>query len=586
MTEPSLYQLLWGATDQNDQIAQWSLHPFEVPAVGLPTVVATSLFIAAQKHLPKHWNPSKGPLTWKLAGCKDVLAAGRLMQFGLKLKGSPNFKDSNIIVERSMDWDLAPHSAFFRPMLNARKVCEVERSTYALYCDVLLLLTAMDGGESVLDRIFETGKGIVPFEDRWDWRSRIHLPVGVWKSIELMIKWSSSPDEDFVQEEKNIAKGLRKWTKSRLTIDDFKTERVDISLDIRGDLEFVRTVQSRLTYDKKMPKKLRLNPKIQTKDLTVRIGQISAWIDRTKVIKLFPRMKSNFVNAIMQQVESVFWSRSHGEESLEPDLIIFPEISIPVTEVGTIRDLVRQTGRACLAGLYWRQLAPVYGRQKGPLSKCWFVNEAELVLPISTGRGPTSVRWYRVRKPVPAHIEEGLAKALTEKRKDGTWKVLKGRRWYRFLHPVWGDFSIAICADLLDPSPWKSLSGELLHLFMVAFNKDVDLYESLTWIRAYENYVNLVAVNHGIPGGSFVWTPRRSRGRELAKLRGGELMLIADIRLPVQELTEQQVNGTEKTVERLAREWRHPKDQRAEFKSVPPEFERRALLDDDAEISD
>ena len=75
------------------------------------------------------------------------------------------------------------------------------------------------------------------------------------------------------------------------------------------------------------------------------------------------------------------------------------------------------------------------------------------------------------------------------------------------MHPQWGDFTIAICADLLDAGPWRSLRGELLHLFMVAFNEDVDLYDSLTWIRAYENYVNLVAVNHGSLGGSFLWTP-------------------------------------------------------------------------------
>ena len=184
-----------------------------------------------------------------------------------------------------------------------------------------------------------------------------------------------------------------------------------------------------------------------------------------------------------------------------PELVLFPELTIPREEVRTVRDLVASTGRASLAGLYWRELPPVYRAFGSTLAaRRWFVNEAELVIPMDHGKhGPTSVRWYRVRKPIPAHIETGLAQELTARSQGTSWEILKGQRWYRFVHPQWGDFTIAICADLLDAGPWRSLRGELLHLFMVAFNEDVDLYDSLTWIRAYENYVNLVAVESWQP---------------------------------------------------------------------------------------
>ena len=79
--------------------------------------------------------------------------------------------------------------------------------------------------------------------------------------------------------------------------------------------------------------------------------------------------------------------------------------------------------------------------------------------------------------------------------------MLRGHRWYRFVHPQWGDFTTAICADLIDPAPWRALRGELLHLLMVAYNRDVDLFDSLTWVRTYEDYVNVVSVNHGQYGG-------------------------------------------------------------------------------------
>ena len=113
------------------------------------------------------------------------------------------------------------------------------------------------------------------------------------------------------------------------------------------------------------------------------------------------------------------------------------------------------------------------------LTRRWFVNEAELVVACRPRRSwtygsplvscaQTVTGSYRNR--TGAHIDSGSPKCVC-------WSILKGRRWYRFLHPEWGDFTIAICSDLLDSAPWRSLRGELLHAFTVAFNKNVDLYE-------------------------------------------------------------------------------------------------------------
>ena len=280
----------------------------------------------------------------------------------------------------------------------------------------------------------------------------------------------------------------------------------------------------------------------------------------------------------MEQVAAVFHTPEHGHIGSGPDLVVLPEVSIPNTEVRTVRDLVKKTGHASLAGLYWRVLPPVYRGSLAPTRK-WYVNEAELVLPIGFhSRGPTGVRWYRVRKPVPAHSETGLAQALTMKT-GVSWYTIAGQRWYRFVHPQWGDFTIAVCSDLLDAAPWHSLRGELLHLFMVACNRDVELFESLTWVRAYENYVNLVSVNHGSLGGSFVWTPRRSIDRELARLRGRPLFLLADVKIPVREMLAEQRDGVGNARVRSMTQWLNQECAKSEFKSPPPGYERKALRD-------
>lgn len=577
---PTLHRLLWGPTLELD-LDQWRLRPWEIPAVGLPARVATLLYVAVQRsELPADWTPLQGPLTWKIGSAYQLLSAGRRSQFGLE-EERPGAIESvsaqELALGRTTEWELWPHEAYFLPFVGAEDEDDVDRDGYALYCDVLTLLTAMDGGEAILDGLSQRGLGTVPFVDRWAWRSRIHLPMEAWQEIENVLRWSEAPHEDTTSTKETLNEALGP-SHCKLTSDDFLRERVDISLDGELDAEVVRTVRLPDSVDEPLPQELLLNKSRLKDELLVRIGQIQRWPEGTSVASSFPAVDSDPASHILEQVAAAFHSPNHVSHGSAPDLVLLPEVSIPQTEVRTVRELTTQTGIASLSGLYWRTLPPVYGANRNPAARRWFVNEAELAVPIGHGdRGPTGVRWYRVRKPVPAHIETGLAQQLTNSR--GThWKILRGQRWYRFLHPRWGDFTVAVCADLLDTAPWRSLRGELLHLFMVAFNRDVDLYDSLTWVRAYENYVNLVAVNHGRFGGSFLWTPRRSHGHELARLRGEQLFLIADVKVPVKGLIRAQAKGVRHAVKAAARSWKGEKPTRSEFKAPPPGFERRALL--------
>ena len=546
--------------------------------MGLPARVAVLLFRSARcSDLPPGWDATCGPLTWTLGDGVELLAKGRRHQLDLAA-GEPTVVDPvNPEVRRSLDWDVPPHPAYYLPPIAS---ASIDDESYAIYCDVLLLLTAIDGGESILNALVEHGVGAVPFEDQWSWRSRIHLPKEAWLLIERTLRWAESPVEDVRQIAMSLALALEPWTPEALRFDDFIRERVDVLLDATDEDESARTVRPPGSPDTELPKELMLQGVQLHKDFTVRIAQIKAWMPPASVVAGFPTMDPNSVPDIMEQVAYAFRSPSHSGPDHRPDLVLLPEVSIPQPEVRTVRNLVARTGRASLAGLYWRELAPVYRACYGtvPVRK-WFVNEAELVVPFGhDDRGPPSYRWYRVRKPLPAHNEAGLAQALTVQSPGTTWGILRGYRWYRFVHRRWGDFTISICADLIDTAPWRSLRGELLHLFMVAFNKDVDLYDSLTWVRAYETYVNLVAVNHGHYGGSFLWTPRRSHAHELARLRGQELFVIADVTIPVKGLLEAQRNGVRDAVSTAACDWAGTQHQTTEFKSPPPGFQRRAFL--------
>ena len=153
--------------------------------------------------------------------------------------------------------------------------------------------------------------------------------------------------------------------------------------------------------------------------------------------------------------------------------------------------------------------------------------------------------------------------------------MLPGRRVFRFVHPEWEDFTVAICSDLLDPAPWLSMRGHLLHVFLCSYNPDVSLFDSLTWVRAYENFANLVATNCGAYGGSFAWSPRSGENKEVARIRGTGLFVLADVELPVQRLFEWQRDGTETAIVSHLNEWRGNDRARTEFKSPPPSFPSR-----------
>jgi len=105
-------------------------------------------------------------------------------------------------------------------------------------------------------------------------------------------------------------------------------------------------------------------------------------------------------------------------------------------------------------------------------------------------------------------------------------------------------------------------------------------FEGVTWVRAYEVYANLVSVNHGAYGGSFVWTPKHSPHREIARMRGNDLFVIADVRLPVQDLLNAQRNGVQQAIGSATCDWlghKNPEEKDA-FKTLPPGYSRNPKI--------
>ena len=563
MAAVTLHKLLWGVAESG-KIGDWKIRAFEIPAIGLPTRVAVALFLAARAEpVPENWDIRDGPLVWCLNDCKKLLSAGRRLQLGYsEHTGNEMWPERSPVVHRSTEWDVPPHPAYYMPLVDRS---EVHPESYVLYCDVLLLLTALDGGERILDSLYRTGLAGTPFTDRWAWRSRIHLEEKTWEAVDDAVRWATTPTVETTAKD-SLVNSIDVSSK-QFGFEDFVAERVDLLLQEGKYLEVVRSVGS-FQESPTLPPQLELGDDGLLCDLAVRIAQISKWY--SEVPNSFPNVATHEAQSVMQQVAASFHSSA---SDVKPALVLLPEVSIPQSEVWTLRELVKKSGVAALAGLFWKELPAAYPRYQK--AKRWIVNEAELIIPLGHDTaGPPTVRWFRIRKPVPTHIEAGLASVLTRQSQIES-HLLRGRRWYRFVHQHWGDFSIAICADLIDAEAWRIFRGEMMHLFTVAFNKDVELYDALTWVRAYESYVNVLAVNHGYYGGSFAWTPKGSHARELARLRGSDLFLLADVKIPVKSLRAAQIHGVKQAADAAEEVWLGGEQMPQTFKAPPPGYRRR-----------
>ncbi len=257
-----------------------------------------------------------------------------------------------------------------------------------------------------------------------------------------------------------------------------------------------------------------------------------------------------------------------------PSLLLVPEIAIPTEFLSPLKAELRTRLLSLIGGLYWRKVpavAPISGYKP---ALHLILNQALVHLDFSTKPRDGYAFSFNITKPNPAHTEYGLAKFLSMKASPDQYFFARGYEWYRFCHQNWGPFTVAICSDLLDAGPWSKMKGHLLHLFLVAYNTDVSLYDAATWTRAYELYVNLAAVNHGSHGGSLAWSPQQKHDKTIVRLEGANQFLLADVELPIKDLLEAQKNGQEwadaKAREEIEKSWFVKKSKKSRFKSIPP----------------
>lgn len=520
--------------------------PTQVPAVGLSTPWSIKIF--ADVLTDSNIDPY---LPIEVAIDKDwcgVIRHERASSLQNGLPGNSSGLINENMPNRVAYWqipqNIPPHPASFLPGWFQWSHTQALR-----WHAVLAISLAINGDESFHNSIYSKLKNNLPWSENLFIRCKMLLPTFVWAVIDQATGWTI------------------KSTKLEIYENKLTEISSNIELMIAGSAEIVTSIKIENNYPVIEPEfytPINNNPFRTIKDglpsnesqvliinsmdedslydeLIVRLSQISAkplWSKNNS----WPH-SCEICKPMMKQVIQSLASLEDKTSNEQPNIIVFPEISIHPDNALECARYAATNGTGLLSGLYWHEIQPAVRPAKTPSNSKLrhFVNEAILAVP-----HPNSAKYYqpyifRIRKPRPAHIEFGVQEALTrDKGTLGKWRILPGQEWLRFVHPKWGPFAVAICSDILDIGPWARLKGHILHVFLVAWNTDVPLYDSMTWTRAYELFVNLAAVNHGEHGGTLAWTPKHDHKKSIFSVKGENHYVTTDAKLPIKKLAASQ----------------------------------------------
>lgn len=442
-----------------------------------------------------------------------------------------------------------------------------------VWLDALQFLTAVTGSERLLDDMERNPLGAIEYVDKRKLRAQVPMPVWVWEVIDKLRRWvrlSNSGREEV----KRLHDDLRTtfgnlFSQKEIHLrDEFLRERIDILLNDRTTPEFPCSFSVRAIVPKTLQPEVTVTEPTSER-MKVRIAQLTAKPDWPTLPQRFPRLTRKETKNILGDLMLAFASR---QEASTP-LVILPEVFLPPAEIGVLEGICRKSRQAGLVGCLWRIVPSAAPSHVATKLNRWIANDAAFVYPLANRAGTkVDLRTFLICKPNPAHVELAFAKALERQpHVKGNCSILPGRRIYRFVENAWGDFTVGICSDLIDPALWAGLRGQVLHLFACSYNQDIELFESLTCVRAYELLANVVATNCGEYGGSFAWTPKHHHERLLASIKGPNVRVISDIELPVLELFNWQQCGNKDALKSsLKRHWNTPVRGKTPYHFKPP----------------
>ena len=233
----------------------------------------------------------------------------------------------------------------------------------------------------------------------------------------------------------------------------------------------------------------------------------------------------------------------------QPDIVLFPELSVPIGFEYKLKRAAEKLESIVIAGLDYRIES---GRTYPAVS-----NEAVVIVPRRLRGQQIALRTEirRVGKTYPAPGEKNRLLGIT----GASVNFVANPTVWRFESDDLGRFGVAVCYDFMDLDRIVMYRNKIQTLFILAYNRDTTSFDHLAEALSRMLFCNVVVCNCGKYGGSLAVSPfREPYKRTVYRHSGKNLPNAQVVELPLAELFAHQ-NG----------------DSVEEFKSLPPGFSDR-----------
>jgi len=256
---------------------------------------------------------------------------------------------------------------------------------------------------------------------------------------------------------------------------------------------------------------------------------------------------------ISKEQEEIAWYeickafRSFNDNEKKPDVVLFPELSIPRPRLHEFAQIVCNMNIIAIAGIDY---------YSDDLSK-EVINEGLIIIPKNYSKSKASYSYsqFTFGKTFASPREN-------EKLKKNGWKFVGDENVYIFDCLGYGKIGISICYDFMDVERALMYRGRLQHLLVIAYNRDVSTFISLAESFSRIIFCNVVICNTGYYGGSVAVSPYNEEYRRTVFSTNGQKTFISQvISLPVKELVIAQ-----------KKEYEIIRNERGLFKDPPPGF--------------
>lgn len=216
--------------------------------------------------------------------------------------------------------------------------------------------------------------------------------------------------------------------------------------------------------------------------------------------------------------------RALADHDDQPRIILLPELALPRTRLDDFERLVCSMNAIAIVGVDYR-LDHLTKSAK---------NEGLVIVPRNFWkRTPSRYAarvWFGKRDPAPAEAS-GFKTYMPP------WTFDADPNVYVFDAGPYGRIGTSICYDFMDIERALLYRGRVHHLFVIAYNRDVKLFESLAVSLSRTIFCNVVVCNTGYFGGSLVVTPYYDAFKRIGySVDGGKLFTAQCVPLPVRDL--------------------------------------------------